>query len=46
MANPKLVVDALIDSGEKAADKTSVQQMTIRRYAWLEKLDSPFLDPS
>lgn len=46
MENPKIVVDALIDSGDKASTGTAVQQMTIRRYAWLEKLESPFLDPT
>lgn len=44
MENPKIVVDALIDSGDKESAGATVQQMTIRRYAWLEKLESPFLD--
>lgn len=46
--NPELVVDSVIDSGkeEKCEATVKVFPMTIRRYALLEKLDSPFVGGS
>lgn len=45
--NPKLVVDAIIENNdEKTETNVKVFPMTIRRYAILEKLDSPFIDPT
>lgn len=47
MENPKTVVDAILNEGKtnETASGVKVYQMTIRRYAFLEKLDSPFLNP-
>lgn len=45
--NPKAVVDAIINEGKDntISDELKIRPMTIRRYAFLEKLDSPFLNP-
>ena len=45
--NPKAVVDAIINEGKTStiSGGLKVHQMTIRRYAFLEKLNSPFLNP-
>lgn len=45
--NPKAVVDAIINEGKPStiSGELKVHQMTIRRYAFLEKLNSPFLNP-
>lgn len=45
MKNPKIVTDNIIDSdGSKTANGISIYPMTIRRYAWFEKLNSPFIN--
>lgn len=46
--NPKLVVDTIMESSEEKQQEGQVKifPMTIRRYAILEKLDSPFIDPN
>lgn len=43
--NPKIVVDAIIDSeSSKITKDINVYPVTIRRYAFLEKLNSPFIN--
>lgn len=47
--NPQLVVDSIIDGGkdeQKNDAVVKVYPLTIRRYALLEKLDSPFIGGS
>lgn len=45
MADPKIVVDAILAEGNAGQEKTvKVFPVTIRRYALLEKLSSPFID--
>lgn len=41
--NPKLVLDAITDSGVQFT-KFTLKPLTISKYAWLEKLDSPFIN--
>ena len=45
--NPKAVVDAIINEGKPSTISGGLQvhPVTIRRYAFLEKLNSPFLNP-
>ena len=43
--NPKIVVDAILDSNGKEVKSIRIYPMTIRRYAWFEKLNSPFINP-
>lgn len=46
MSNPEIVVDSIIDSeGTKTDNNVNIYPCTIRRYALLEKLTSPFIDP-
>lgn len=40
---PKLAVEAVLDSDQVVAGIT-VRKITAGRYAWLERLDSPFTD--
>lgn len=42
--NPKIVVDAILDSDGKEVNNIAVYPVTIRRYAWFEKLNSPFIN--
>lgn len=43
--NPKIVTDAILNSnGEDINSEIKVYPMTIRRYAWFEKLNSPFIN--
>ncbi len=42
--DPKIVVDAILAEGNPD-EQIKVYPVTIRRYALLEKLDSPFIDP-
>ena len=42
-SNPKIVVDAIIDA-PKAFGKATIGDVTILKYAYLEKLRSPFID--
>jgi hypothetical protein len=42
--NPKIVVDAILDSDGKEVNNIKIYPMTIRRYAWFEKLNSPFIN--
>ena len=48
--NPELVTNTIIDSGKVESKKdehtVKVYPMTIRRYALLEKIDSPFIGGS
>jgi hypothetical protein len=45
MKNPKIVVDNIIDSdGVNSENQIKIYPMTIRRYAWFETLESPFID--
>lgn len=44
-ANPQTVIEAVIDAPEKFGDVT-IGDITILKYAYLERLKSPFLDPS
>jgi hypothetical protein len=47
MANPKIVVDNILDSnGTEVSNDIKIYPMTIRRYAWFEKLQSPFILPN
>lgn len=49
MNNPKIVVNSIIDSSEPSQageSKIAIYPVSIRRYAYLELLGSPFLDPS
>lgn len=46
--NPKLVLQQIVDNGESDVGKENtvhVYPMTISRYAFLEMLDSPFINP-
>ena len=43
--NPKIVVDAIIDQNGQNVNTVKMYQVTIRRYAFLEKLNSPFINP-
>lgn len=47
---PELVIDAIIDNGKNDIKKedcvVNVYPMTIRRYALLEKINSPFVVPT
>ena len=47
MESPKAVVDAIINEGKDntISGELKIHQLTIRRYAFLEKLNSPFLNP-
>ena len=42
--NPKIVVDSILDSNGKEINNIKIYPMTIRRYAWFEKLNSPFIN--
>lgn len=45
MANPKIVVDEILNSnGTEISKEIKIFPMTIRRYSWFEKLESPFID--
>lgn len=45
--NPKIVTDAILNSdGSKISENIKIYPMTIRRYAWFETLESPFIDSS
>ena len=44
-ANPKVVIDAIIEAPNTFGDVT-IGDITILKYAYLEKLHSPFIDPS
>lgn len=43
--NPKLVIDTIIDAPTTFGDVT-INDITILRYAYLEKINSPFIDAS
>ena len=43
--NPKIVVDAIIDQNGTEVNTVKIYPVTIRRYAFLEKLNSPFINP-
>lgn len=43
--NPKLVVDAILDQNGQELNTVKIYPVTIRRYAFLEKLNSPFINP-
>ena len=43
--NPKLVVDAILDQNGTEVNTVKIYPVTIRRYAFLEKLNSPFINP-
>ena len=42
--NPSIVLDAIIDAPKKAGNVT-IGDITILKYAYLEKLSSPFISP-
>ena len=44
-ANPKAVIDAIIEAPNTFGDVT-IGDITILKYAYIEKLHSPFIDPS
>lgn len=43
MAEPKIVVDAVLSEGLAQEQQVKLYPVTIRRYALLEKLKSPFI---
>lgn len=44
--DPKLAITALTEPNDKQiAPGVTVKKMTLTRYAWLELLDSPFVNP-
>lgn len=43
--NPELVIDAVIDAPKKF-NKIEIGDVTILKYCYLEKLHSPFIDPT
>ena len=43
--NPKIIVDAIIDQNGTEVNTVKLYPVTIRRYAFLEKLNSPFINP-
>lgn len=48
MNNPKIVTDSIIDSNGTNTSTSSIRvyPISIFRYAWLERLESPFIDPT
>ena len=43
--NPTLVVNSILDSNGTDVKHIKIYPITIRRYAWFEKLNSPFINP-
>lgn len=43
--NPQIVVNSILDSDGTDVKHIKIYPMTIRRYAWFEKLNSPFINP-
>ena len=43
---PELVLDAVIDSPKKFGKGVEIGDVTILKYCYLEKLHSPFIDPT
>ena len=43
--NPQIVVDAIINQNGQEVNTVKLYPVTIRRYAFLEKLNSPFINP-
>ena len=43
--NPQIVVDAIINQNGQDVNTVKIYPVTIRRYAFLEKLNSPFINP-
>ena len=43
--NPTTVVNSILDSDGTQVKHIKIYPMTIRRYAWFEKLNSPFINP-
>ena len=43
--NPQIVVNSILDSNGTDVKHIKIYPMTIRRYAWFEKLNSPFINP-
>ena len=43
--NPQIVVNSILDSDGTEVKHIKIYPMTIRRYAWFEKLNSPFINP-
>ena len=43
--NPQIVIDSVLNSDGKYVKNIKIYPMTIRRYAWFEKLNSPFINP-
>lgn len=43
--NPKIVIDSIIDQNGQEVNTVKIYPVTIRRYAFLEKLNSPFINP-
>ena len=43
--NPTTVVNSILDSDGTEVKHIKIYPMTIRRYAWFEKLNSPFINP-
>ena len=46
MKDPVIVTDSIINSNGTQAGSVHIYPVTIFRYAWLERLESPFIDPS
>ena len=46
MKDPVIVTDSIINSDGTQAGSVHIYPVTIFRYAWLERLESPFIDPS
>ena len=43
--NPQIVIDSIIDQNGQELNTVKIYPVTIRRYAFLEKLNSPFINP-
>lgn len=43
---PELVLDAVIDAPKKFGKGVEIGDVTILKYCYLEKLRSPFIDPT
>lgn len=44
--NPEIVLDAVIDAPKQFGKGVTIGDVTILKYCYLEKLHSPFIDPS
>lgn len=46
MNDPKIAIEAVLESEKQISDKITVHPLTLARYALLELVESPFLTPN